>query len=309
VPETSGEFSATVTKLKIYLKNVFLDDQQPLILLACGGYASISKEMLELIAAFQNRGEKLLNNLILMGAIRENFPLGQPKAIARALVFGIFPWQFTRTKKLSIDTSWETFLFGPSQEKYFFAEGSILLTQPKINKQISLRAVFLKKSLQSEVELIVATTYAEEQKSAADILESYLYRWPEPLDSYQDYLKKIEYATYTDLSKLNITKQLQEAFISRELKENLKFALEKLSLYAQKYFFPLGYRGLKFEDLKEKFYNLSGRVRKAGRNLIVTFEAPGEDFLLTEDLAYACKRVNEAGIYTAKKERLWFRVG
>jgi len=68
----------------------------------------------------------------------------------------------------------------------------------------------------------------------------------------------------------------------------------------------LEYRKLDFPVMKERFYNLKGKIKKEKESLYLIFNPP-QDFSSLKDLKVACGRMNERKIFLEKK-RVWLEV-
>jgi len=220
------------------------------------------------------------------------------KEVTPRIVFGLWPWQYGQFRKITHLDSFKFYSSEHAKKDFFIAEVSVEFTQIVTKNKLSLRGCALKNSLNEKVRLVILTNAALAEVPACELVDTYLERWPNLEESYEDYNRKKELFFYTEASKAALSLSLLSsgcAEPSQGLEGISGYYLQALDLYAKWRFFPQGYRKKDFSTMKELFYELPCRLKKTKDRLILTFVVPpGYSYL--KDLAYACRRVNERKI-------------
>ena len=278
-------FSAGLSKTKAYLNGSILENTNPLVLQALAGFDAPTPASLNFIASFQSENpDKAIKRIelysmdnLLIDTIQ---PLPQKK---RFFIFGLWPWQYKNRDRHH--------LFQINGVCPYFTLRSLAITD-KDNRKI----------------LDIFTNVEENQLDNEKIIGHYLEHWPNLETGYKDFLDKIGH--FYQLSKSKIMPKNNVHFSEGNdlaLSEIFSFWRWELNSYCQKYFFPLSYQRLDFLALKERFYNLRGRVISEANYSKVIFEIP-HNFPYAGDLLYGCQRVNEADIQLMDGRRLVFEV-
>ena len=272
-------FSAGLYKTKAYLNGSILENTNPLVLQAPAGFDAPTAASLNFIASFQSeKPDKTIKSIELFSAdnllIDAIQPVPQKK---RYFILGLWPWQYKETRH-----------------------------------KLALRSVSYRECLKNRPDpvldpvLDIFTNVEESQLDNEKVIGHYLEHWPNLETGYKDFLDKIGH--FYQLSRSKIMHKNNVHFSEGKdlaLNEIFNFWRWELNSYCQKYFFPLSYQRLDFLALKERFYNLRGKVISEANYLKVIFELP-RDFLHTEDLIYGCQRVNEADIQLMDGRKLRF---
>ncbi|MEW6170046.1 MAG: hypothetical protein AB1472_00550 [Candidatus Omnitrophota bacterium] len=291
------EFSLSLNNVKnILAKNEF-------IFLAVPGYNFPTKEFFDLFT-------KPTNYVTLLDETGSELEKIKFNKIP-SLVFGLWPWQYQNAKTYQIKQNIGKIISPLTNEELHLSKGEVILVHPKLNQKIILRAGFLSKN-KKEI-LVVLTNIPEEENTITQITQNYLSCWPTQELGFEEFSKKIEEQTYIKPlrikpSHLPAWDKIYSLETSQlQLEELLRFWLNHLDYYARSHYFPKTYATYDFLQMKEKFYNLSGKIKKKPEYLEVTF-LPEKSSLNLEDLSYACNRVNEANIIDAFGRRIYFRI-
>lgn len=308
-PQIPYDFSSTIYKSKGYINKHFNNDLF-LILFTAPGYDIATKEFFDFLLIQDNPKKKLVKIALYGNKMEELDTIRFIDYHKIYYVFGLWPWQFERYRKVKLKSEFNLFYFEPLQADSYLAEAEVELTQPKINQSVTLRGCVLKTSLDGKTKLIIATNIPEDKLSLEEIASYYLGRWPEPEKSFADFSHKIELFTYTaDSRKVFSTESLApEAKDSLDIKGALGYYLRCLDLFLRWHILPSEYQELDFSTTKQRFYSLRAKLRSKKDYQLVSFSVP-EDYPFQKDLAYACWRLNEQDIVLPDKKRLWFNIG
>jgi len=221
----------------------------------------------------------------------------------------MWPWQFSEFRKVKNISEFRQFCFEPLKKDYYIADIEIVLTQPYANKEFTVKGCVLKNSLEDKPRMIILSNLPENNKSE-EIAQLYLNRWPDPEDTFADFSRKIELFTYTatDQKFLPADELLLNLDFKNETIEGLlsKY-LQLLDLYVKWHLLPHGYEGKDFKTIREQFYVLAASITKEKQWTIVSFK-PESDYAFSNDLEYACRRLNEKEIFLNDNSRLWCRI-
>lgn len=224
-------------------------------------------------------------------------------------LFGLWPWQFERYRKIKVNNEYKAIYFEPWQHDFYVAEAEIELLQPKISQRVTLRGIALKRSPEGKIKLIIATNMPADKYSLEALVFSYLNRWPEPEKSFSDFSHKIELFTYTAsshkvFSTENLAKEIKEPL---DIKLAWDYYLNGLDLFLRGHILPSEYQELDFSTTKQRFYQLKARIRAKKDYQWVSFTLPG-DYAFSPHLLYACQRLNEKDLILPEGKRLWLTV-
>jgi hypothetical protein len=235
----------------------------------------------------------------------------------RFFAFGFWPWQKEAGEFLKDDIKIvKDFYFSELARKIYYTERIVEFPQATAgNKGVALNLIFLKNSAFSSPRMGFLTNIPTQMIATQEVIKTFLLRWPNFEDTYQDLMASSERLTYRgfvypvfDEEKTPKKEQgyLQSAY-PRSLDENLKVMLANLSTAAQRHFFPYGYRFADFSTVKERFYSLCGRLQRKDSYLYVSL-LPAKGYAYNNDLLYAARRINESEIIDPFGYKLWFKV-
>jgi len=290
------DLSLGINKIKEYIDKSFLKDNQPLILQGAGGFDTPTKEFFSFLRVME-KDVKIKKISLYSEAMRllDFEPIESKK---RYFIIGLWPWQHRSFRTIRQLPKVRDILT-PFGEKFQVTEIEVELREPKLNQRVRLRGGILRS--EERTRIIILTNLLD--SALEEIALNYLERWPNLEEGFEDFSKKIELFTYRG-SQRGKTPELKFSS-TLELEEIFGFWLENLSCYCQKHFFPLDYRNLNFLELRERFYNLEGRLERRTGFIFIRLTPPkGYPYLL--DLIYSCRRVNEFDIRTPKGERIYF---
>lgn len=302
-------FSSTIYKSIGYINN-YMNGISSLVLFAAPGYDTPTKEFIDFLKIQQPTQKKIDKIAFCGNKMDELETIILPNYENLNCIFGLWPWQFERYRKIKLNSEFKVFYFEPLQTNFYLADAEILLTQPKTNQIVTLKGCALKKSLDGKINLIIATDLQDEELSLDAIAAAYLNRWPEPEKSFADFSHKIELFTYTASSRkmFSVEELIPKPKEPIEIKQALEYYLRCLDLFLRWHIMPSEYEELDFSTMKARFYELETKITTQEGSQWVSFILP-EGYSFQKDLAYICQRLNEKDISLADRKRLWFKVG
>ena len=303
------DFSDTAKNLRHKLKSSFKEDS-PLVLAMAPSYDIPTRELFDFIWGLDSAKNKSLV-LSLYGNQSEEID----KLILEArehyfFVFGLWPWQFVEYREVKRIGDFRPYTFLPAQEKFYIAEIELELLQPALNQKVSLKGCALKNEANGKVKLIILSNLAQPETNPEQLADIYLNHWPNLEEGFQDFSRKIELFTYTASSQMYFSDKhltLDKQAIGDEVKQAFEYYLKVLDLYVRWHILPSGYENKDFSLTSERFYGLSAKIKKEKGLMLVTLRLP-EGYGWQKDLEYACRRINEKGIFYPDGSRLWCRV-
>ena len=296
------DFSVTYNEIKTYIDNFI---QKPyLILFTSPGYEIIPQEWFEFLLRLSYANNKIqkFTLLDLQAKEIETFYLEEPQN--PLVILGLWPWQYAQSRKIEQLNDFIPFYFEGLKKEFLIAEARVILTQASINKAVKLRGIILKSKQESQIELFILTNILE--NSLPQITNLYLNAWPNLKEGFSDFSKRIEFFTYHIDAHKVIPKEALIFACENPLTFFLKEYLFFLDKFLRWYFFPLEYRRLDFQVMKENFYNLKGKIKREKGSLYLIFNPP-QDFSYLKDLKVACGRINERKIFLEKR-RVWLEI-
>lgn len=296
-PYTPYDFSTTIYNIRGYV-NKYLQEDAPFVFFMAPGYDIPTKEFFSFLLSLDRPDKREISQLVLYGNRFEEIEIIRPLTMNRRFfVFGLWPWQFSSYRQIkTAPADFKPFYFEPLQKDLYLAEIGLELSQPTTNERVTLRGCAVKTSLNDKIKLLILTNFSAQETTQEALANMYLSHWPNLDEAFQDYSRKIELFTYTANS--------QRFFSTENLSGKY---LEALDSYVKWHFLPSGYEDKDFSVMKERFYGLSGRIKKQKDYFLITLTPPsGYPFL--KDLEYACHRVNEREIVFSEGKRLWCSV-
>ncbi|MFA5118823.1 MAG: hypothetical protein WC695_08250 [Candidatus Omnitrophota bacterium] len=300
------DFSVTYNEIKSYV-NSYLQGK-PMVLFMGPEKGEVVGAFFQFLLNLSSVEKKILSLTLFDNKAQElevvDFTMVNDKK--SRIIFGLWPWQYGQYRKITYLENFKFYSSEQAKQHFYIAEVNVELTQPIVNNKLILRGCALKNSLNDKVRLVILTNAPASELPASDLVDTYLERWPNLEESYEDYNRKNELFFYTDTSKAPLS--LGAGFEpSLGMEKLFSCYLQALDLYAKWRFFPQGYRKKDFSTMKKLFYGLPCRLKKAKNKLSVTFILPADSPSL-KDLTYACRRVNERKILLKGAFRLFMEV-
>ena len=302
-PQIPYSFSTTIYNIKSYVNGCF-EKYKPFVLFSAPGYDMPTKELFDFMLSLEGK-EKGISKLIIYSHKLEEIQTIYPASHKNYFfIFGLWPWQFGQYRRVKLMGETRQFSFEPLKKDFYLTEAEVELTQPVINKRVTLKGCALKTNPDDKIRLIILTNLprAEEIEELAHI---YLSHWPNLEEGFQDFSRKIELFTYTALSRQAFSiPQPSWAQETADIKQALADYLNALDAYVRWHFLPPEYKERDFSTVNERFYQLKAQLKKKKDTCLVRFILPpGYAFL--KDLSYCLSRMNEQEIILADKKRLW----
>lgn len=295
-PNIPFDLSLGINKIKEYIDKSFLKDNQPLILQGTGGFDIPTKEFFSFLRAMEK--DVRIKKISLCSEAMRLLDFEPIEVKKRYFIIGLWPWQYRSFRIIRQLPKVRDILtvFG---ERFQVTEIEIELREPKLNQRVRLRGGILRS--EERVRIIILTNLLD--SALEEIVLNYLERWPNLEEGFEDFSKKIEFFTHKEAKRVSLPKSEFSPVL--KLGEIFGFWLENLNHYCQKHFFPLDYREFSLSELRERFYNLEGRLERR-KGFIFVRLTPPKDYPYLSDLIYSCRRVNEFDIRTPKGERIYF---
>jgi len=307
-PHIPFDFSATIYNIKGYI-NKFLTENVPLVLFSAAGYEVPTKEFFDLISGIAAEEKRISRFTLYNNKLKELEVIPFARASKRLLVFGLWPWQFVQYRKVKSIGEFRPFTFAPLKENLYLANIEIELTQPNVNKRVTLTGCALKKTPNEKTFLVVLSNLLPKEARYEEVVNIYLNRWPNLEEAFGDYSRKIEFFTYTASSqRFFSTENLPlEKNSSLDIKGLFADYLQVLNAYVQWHFLPFGYEDKGFATINERFYSLKTLVKREEGQTSVIFQPP-KNYAFLKELLYACRRLNEREVSFFGGGKAWFKV-
>lgn len=301
------DFSTTTYNIKSYI-NRYFGENKPFVLFMAPGYETPTKEFFDFILGLQSE-EKQISSLTLYGNKFEEIEVIPIENKRRSFVFGLWPWQFGQFRRVkSAIGEFKPFNFEPLKKDFYLADIEIELSEPTVNRMVTLKGCALKANLNEKIRLVILSNLGFEG-SKEELAGLYLSHWPNLEEAFQDFNHKVELFTYTANSQQFFS--LESLGFDRENSSDIKalfdYYLKALDLYARRYFLPAGYENKDFPTMNEHFYSLKTQVKQEKNYLQTTFQ-PASGYPYLKGLSYACRRVNEKEVIFPDGKQLWLEV-
>jgi len=312
-PNTLSDFSSTSYKTISYVNDLFLKNISPIILFTASGYNSFSKVISEFILACEAIPDKRIVKIELYDVHKKEMQkfLDVPSSFKRYFIFGFWPWQkefieLIKQENRPIDSCY----IEDINRDIYYNEGKMELVQHFIDKRLRLRFVLLKDSPVSPARMGIVTNISED-KSAKEIIQLYLRRWPNMEEAYQEFLKKAQSPIVfnpqedfpKEASQIESSHNLETNSV--DIKEDFNYLLDHLNKYVQRHFFPSIYKDVDFPVMRQRFYSLPARLKREKDRFLITLLIP-DGYEFYKDLIYAIKRLNESDIRDNSQAKIYF---
>jgi len=316
VPEV---LSITQYKSNSYVRDALQNNVQSVILQTAPGYNAFSRVLSEFIWSCEAIPQKRIVRIGLFNLKREEvLRIVDVSEEKRRFIVGFWPWQEEGMRFIREDLRIVKNFFLPELKKeIFYSENTTTLQQPVGNKRLTVRIGLIRDTALGWPRSGVLTNIPSETASMAEIISSYLRRWPSQEEGYQDLVRRT--------SKFGLrlasaggwqvrtggeeTPQVEYSLslASTDLRTNLNSLLFAFNNLAQRYFFPRGYERVDFATMQKRFYLIAGHIEMRN-NLLSVILHPPKNYAFLPDLVYACQRLNESDIETPTQEKLILRV-
>jgi hypothetical protein len=286
----------------------FVKGNAPLVLFMAPGYDSPSQEFFDLISSFTKGTEGIaaLQLNMLDNAEGESLPL-EPLS-PRAIVFALWPWQFLANRDTKVIGDYREFTPICLQKKFLIAPAEVTLTQSQSKTSLTLKGCALKDPGQEQPRLIVLTNRLDGHTRLETLADTYLNKWPNLEETFQDLSRKIKNATVAK----DTPQRYFSSSLSKEGKGNLGLTgilttyLAVLEDFMKWYFLPAETNTFGSPSAKKDFYALDGQVKKQNNAFAFSF-LPPQTYPFKKEIEYACRRINEMNILMENK-KLWLEV-
>ncbi|MFH1458422.1 MAG: hypothetical protein ABIG31_04565 [Candidatus Omnitrophota bacterium] len=304
-PHIPYDFSATLYNLKSYI-NEYLYKENPFILFMAPGYDTPTKDFFHFIVNLDSH-EQITAKMTFYNNKFEEIELAPFEKIKRRFfIFGLWPWQFLEHRKVKNIAEFKPVYFEPLKKDLYLAQVEMELLQPELKKSVTLRGAALKTSLDEKSRLIILSNLPEASATTSDIAISYIKKWPNLEEAFQDFSRKIELFTYTANSQRFFSPESLNLDMNTEQEASvlLKNYLRVLDLYVKWHFLPSGSEDVDLPTTNERFYSLKARLDCSNDYCRVIFQ-PLPSYPHLKELAYACRRVNEKEIKDYQGRTIW----
>lgn len=303
-PQTPYDFSTTICNANGYVNRYFTNNA-PLILFTAPGYNAPTKEFFGFISGLELQSKSITGLKIYGNKFEELDSITLEGAQKRFFVFAMWPWQFVNYRKVIKIGEFKPFYFEPLELNLYLSEIEIELLQPDVKQSLILKGCALKTLLSEKTRLVVLSNFTLEAVQPENLAKTYLSRWPNLGDTFQDYSRKIERFTYMGSSQRFFSPEnLKAGQPSVGAKTLLSDYLKVLDLYVRWHLLPDGFKEKDLPTVKEQFYGLNAVVKRSDGRTVVKFNPP-QGYLFQKELKYACDRINEKDILLGDKSRLW----
>lgn len=311
-----ADFSSPMDKVQSELKNAFLSLNKPLIIQSSPGFSQPPQIFFDFIKSCSGLDKnKLLKRIELYN--QGNYLLDTiniAESGEHFFIMGLWPWQYEKLRLIEykddfrhLDSASLDRFLGPAENRFSFCEGEISLKSEKLNEEVKLRSISIKRG--KDEFLVLITNIKEAKLNSTEIVHLYLERWPNLEEGCQYFLNKIKLSTYVK-DKLRVSEvNLSALSESQELSLERMFGFWRIKLneYCQNSFFPPPYKDLDILRLKEQIYEIGGRVEAETGHFQIKFNVQS-DYKYLNDLEYACRRVNEKNIVDYSGKKLYFDI-
>lgn len=305
-PHIPHNFYATLYNTKTCINRYFLEDE-PLVLFMAPGYETPTPDFFNFILSLDSKVSNIIGFTFYDHRFTELETLRFSQTKKRYFIFGLWPWQFTEYRKVNKIGEFKPFHFKPLNKDFFLAETEILLSQPVVKQELTLKGLALKTSPKDKIRLIVLSNIPSEAIKQEELANTYLSHWPNLEETFQDFSRKIEVFTYMgDLGDcFSSLKQGLSQDTSSDIKELFNQYIRALDSYVKGHFLPQGYEDKDFSLIKERFYNLKVTLEDKADYILAVFH-PSQEYPFLKELEYVCRRLNESAIINLEGKRIWF---
>ncbi len=302
------DFSSPVYELKNNLNRGFLKDNQ-LVLFSAPGYDVVPKDFFSLLLNF-GFTDKYPDTLTLFGnKLEELEALTLNNQNNHSLIFGLWPWQFTSTRKVKKIGDFNLKHIECINQDMYLAEIEIDLLLASTNQSISLKGCAIKTIPTEKIRLVVLNS-SKEPIDPAELAEIYLNRWPNLEEAFHDFSRKMELFAYAGAGQKFFSNDSYAKDIDVQvsnLEPGIIFTnyIKILDTYLRWYFLPSGYIEKNFNFTSENFYKLPVKLTTGNDKVTARIQVE-QGYQFAKDVEYLIRRLNERQIILPKGLRLYF---
>ncbi len=300
------DFSSPASELKNNLNKCFFENQ-PLVLFSAPGYDIAPKDFFSLLSNIGST-DKYPDSLILFGnKLEELEKISLNNKNKYSLVFGLWPWQFTSSRKVRKIGDFDLRRIEGIDKDLYLAEIEIDLLRVPLDQSVTLKGCAIKTTPTEKIRLVVLSN-PENPLGLEELAGAYLNRWPNFEEASQDFNRKIELFSYTGNEQKFLSRDRFEFGAqgsTLELGDIFANYVRMLDLYLRWHFFPAEYTEKDLSFTSKNFYNIPVRITFGAGKVRAKIEvAQGYEFL--KDLKYLVCRFNERQINLLNGTRLYF---
>ena len=300
------DFANAVYDLKKNLNKYFFQGH-PLVLLSAPGYDVPTKEFFNLLLNISS-SNKGLDTLILYGNKLEEFEsITLNHENNYSLVFGLWPWQFTTSRKIKKIGDFNKEHIEGFDKDLYLAEIEVDLLQLSTNQSLAFQGCAVKTDLKEKIRVVILSG----DRSLANLnklAEIYFSHWPNLEEGFQDFIRKVEVFTYTGntqnfFSAASFNLSMTEANL--ELGETFANYINILDAYLRWHFLPAGYIEKDLSFTNECFYKSSAKLVTSQLRVTAKIQINAGKPPL-KDLEYLMRRLNELQIELGNGKIFYF---
>jgi len=305
-PYIPSYFSSTPYNIRCYV-NKYLKADNPFVLFTAPGYEQPTKEFFEFMSSLEGAENRIASLSLYGDKLKESEVIVLPDNRKRYFIFGLWPWQFIKFRKVNKIGEFRPFIFEPLNLNLYIADVDIELSQPDVNKRFILIGCAIKLNPNDKIRLLVLTNLPYKENQGESMLNLYLNRWPNLEETFQDYSRKIEFFSYSANSRHFLSKEDLPAWEdnSQGIKSVFEHYFKILDYYVRWHFLPFGYENQDFSTVKEQFYSLKVKLDTQQKDIILVKPEVTSTYPYYKELDYACHRINEREIMFGDNQRLW----
>ena len=300
------DFSSPIYELKNNLNRDFLKTGS-LVLFSAPGYDVVPKDFFSLLLNF-GPTYKRPDSLILFGNKLEELeviPINDQNN--PSLIFGLWPWQFTSTRKVRKIGEFDLKRIESIDQDMYLADIEIDLLLASTNQSISLKGCAIKTNPTEKIRLVVLNS-PKDAISAEELAEIYLKRWPNLEEAFHDFSRKLELFAYAGNAQKFFSKDscgVDNQAPNSELEGIFVNYIKILDAYLRWHFFPSGYSENNFTFTSGNFYKLGVKLIFGKSKITVQMQVE-TGYQFTKDLEYLVHRFNERQIVLPEGLQLCF---
>ena len=297
------DFSSPVLELKNNLNKCFFK-KEPLILFCAPGYDIPSNDFFNLLLNFSSTGKNPDNLNIFGNKLEqiETIPLSSTNNYT--LVFGLWPWQFTSSRKVKGIGGFELKRIEKTGQDVYLAEIEIELLRVSLNQSITFKGCAVKASPDEKIRLVILNS--GEEMNLVQLAETYLGCWPNLDEAFNDFSRKIELFAYVSNPQKILSKESFGPPIEPgELEKIFAKYIKMLDTYLRWHFLPQGYSEKDFSYTNECFYKLPVSL-EPGQGAVRVKIGSNQAYQYQKELEYMLRRLNERRISFKDGNALYF---
>jgi len=300
------DFSSPASELKNNLNKYFFEGQS-LVLFSAPGYDVAPKDFFSLLLNIGST-DKYPDNLILFGnRLEEIEKISLNNKNRYSLVFGLWPWQFTGSRKVKKIGDFALRRIDCVDKDLYLAEIEIDLLAVSLNQSVSLKGCAIKTTPTEKIRLVVLSN-PEKPMGLDELAEAYLSHWPNFEEAFQDFSRKVELFSYTGNEQKFLSRdrfEIGAQGADLELGDIFANYIKMLDLYLRWHFFPAEYTEKDLSFTSQHFYKLPVRITGGPGKIRVKIEVE-QGYAFRKDLKYLLCRFNERQIDLPGGARLYF---